>query len=178
MKPIRVVSRRRVYQGWSTLYVDDLELEGRPTTYPHEVVSLNCPYGVAVLPFLDEEIVLLLRQYRHPVQRVLLEIVQGGGHDNEAPKDAALRELLEETGYTAELTHLGTMYPLAGFAAHVIEVYEGHAMRKVAEAEQLPEERFEIVTMPYKTLVDQIAAGEHCESTLAFAVLKHELTRR
>jgi ADP-ribose pyrophosphatase len=58
--------------------------------------------AVAVAAFTDDNKMILTKQYRHPFRKIIYDIPAGGAEDSETPEQAALRELEEETGYTAE----------------------------------------------------------------------------
>jgi hypothetical protein len=58
--------------------------------------------AVAVAAFTKDNKMVLTRQYRHPLRRLIYDLPAGGIKDAETPEQAALRELEEETGYTAE----------------------------------------------------------------------------
>lgn len=82
------------------------------------------PGAVAVLAITDENRVVLVRQFRKPCERVLLEIPAGKLEPDEEPLSCAKRELLEETGYTAkEWIHLHSMFTSPGFADEYIHLY-------------------------------------------------------
>ena len=82
------------------------------------------PGAVAVLAFIDEDLLLLVEQYRHPTGRRLLEIPAGTREDGEAPEETAHRELREETGYGAEsLIRLGGAWMGPGFTSEYIDFY-------------------------------------------------------
>jgi ADP-ribose pyrophosphatase len=71
--------------------------------------------SVVVLPELDDGQILLVRQYRFPARQSLWELVAGGMEPGETPKEAARRELQEETGYRARtLEFLMVFYPSPG----------------------------------------------------------------
>lgn len=77
--------------------------------------------GAAVLPLFDNDDVLLIRQYRHPAGRVLLEAPAGRLELGEDPETAARRELVEETGYQANtLTFVTKFYALPGYSTEVL----------------------------------------------------------
>lgn len=60
------------------------------------------PGSVAIIPFLDNETIILIEQYRNAIEKAILEIPAGTLEINEKPIECARRELLEETGYLAK----------------------------------------------------------------------------
>lgn len=83
------------------------------------------PGAVVIVPLLDDGRVLLERQFRYPVQRVMIEFPAGkldaNGEDRLA---CARRELLEETGYTArEWAHAGQLHPLIAYSTERIDIF-------------------------------------------------------
>lgn len=79
------------------------------------------PGAVVIVPVLPDRRVVLVRQYRHPVGRTLLELPAGMLESTETPARCALRELAEETGYSAgKLTALGAVYPSPGILSEVM----------------------------------------------------------
>lgn len=82
------------------------------------------PGAVAVLPLLDDGRILLERQYRYPLQQVLLELPAGKIDPGESIFACAVRELQEETGHTArEWARAGRLHNAAGYADEVIEIW-------------------------------------------------------
>ncbi len=82
------------------------------------------PGAVVVLPMLDDGRVVLERQYRYPVGRVMTEFPAGKLDAGEAPWACGQRELLEETGYTArEWAYAGLMHLAVAYSTEVIHVY-------------------------------------------------------
>ncbi|MFT5290592.1 MAG: ADP-ribose pyrophosphatase [Planctomycetota bacterium] len=80
--------------------------------------------AVAVLPLLDDGNVILVRQYRHAIGDWLLEIPAGRLEPGEAPAEAAIRELEEETGYRAKnLVSLGNLLPAPGFCSESLALF-------------------------------------------------------
>lgn len=116
------VASEKIFQGKViTMQVDTVKLpNGDQAT--REIV--RHPGAVAVLAVTDEERVVLVRQYRKPCDRVLLEIPAGKLEPGEEPLACAKRELLEETGYKAkEWIHLHSMFTSPGFADEYIHLY-------------------------------------------------------
>jgi ADP-ribose pyrophosphatase len=82
------------------------------------------PGAVMILPVFDDGRVLLERQFRYPVGRVLLEFPAGKLDPNEDELTCAKRELQEETGYTArEWTFLTRIHPVISYSTEFIDIY-------------------------------------------------------
>jgi ADP-ribose pyrophosphatase len=82
------------------------------------------PGAVMVVALLDDGQVVLERQFRHPMQKVMIEFPAGKLDAGEAVLDCARRELLEETGYTArEWARAGVMHPVISYSTEFIEVW-------------------------------------------------------
>lgn len=81
------------------------------------------PGAVAILAQRGEDL-LLVRQYRYPIEQLTLEIPAGKLDLGEEPLTCALRELREETGYRGTLVHLGTFYSTPGFTDEVMHLYK------------------------------------------------------
>lgn len=99
------------------------------------------PGAVAVLAVTDDDKVILVRQFRKPCSRTLVEIPAGKLEPGEQPLESAKRELLEETGYRAdEWQHLHSMYTSPGFADEMIHLYVAKGLSKGKQ--QLDEDEF------------------------------------
>lgn len=83
-----------------------------PAGMVHEREVIRHPGSVVILPCVDDRHVCLIRNYRVAVQQSLIELPAGTLEDGEKPRDTAVRELIEETGYRAD-----TMLPLHSFYA-------------------------------------------------------------
>lgn len=85
---------------------------------------LRHPGAVAILVVNEKGEVLLERQYRTPVEKLILEIPAGKLEEGEAPQDSAHRELFEETGMTAQrMEYLGDALLAPGYSDEVIRIY-------------------------------------------------------
>jgi 8-oxo-dGDP phosphatase len=122
--------------------------------------------AVAIVPVTDDGEVVLLRQYRQALREHLLEIPAGTlDVDGESPTDAALRELAEETGYTARsLEHLVTFHNSAGWTDERTHVYlaRGLAVDGAPEGFEAEDEEadMELVHLELATACEAARAGE------------------
>lgn len=134
------------------------------------------PGAVAILALDDEENLLLVRQYRHPAGRVLLEIPAGtldpsaDGEGVEPHAEAARRELEEETGYRAGSWELLTSFWTApGFATELMHLYLATDLRPAHADRRGPDEdeRLHLVSLPWRVALAMAEAGEiHDAKTL------------
>lgn len=84
-----------------------------------------------IIPFLTEEKIILLRQFRPVINSYLYEFPAGTLKRGELPLSCARREILEETGYTAKkLTFLGKIYPVPGYSTEKIFIYKAQKLKK------------------------------------------------
>jgi ADP-ribose pyrophosphatase len=117
------------------------------------------PGAVLMLPILADGRLVLERQFRYPVGRVMLEFPAGKIDPCETPLATAQRELREETGYTAGTwEHLGTVHPEIGYSTEFIEMYIATDLAHVGA--QLDEGEFlDVVLMPEDELLAAFDAG-------------------
>ena len=117
------------------------------------------PGAVLMLPILADGRLVLERQFRYPVGRVMLEFPAGKIDPCETPLATAQRELREETGYTAGTwEHLGTVHPEIGYSTEVIEMYIATNLAHVGA--QLDDGEFlDVVLMPEDELLAAFDAG-------------------
>lgn len=129
--------------------------------------------AVCVIPVTDDGMVVMERQYRYPVDEVILEIPAGKleykGEDHEA---AARRELEEETGYQArELIPLGKFYPACAYSDETIWMYLAKGLTKGQR--HLDEDEFlDVELLPLRELVSMVLRGEIPDAKTQIAVLK------
>jgi ADP-ribose pyrophosphatase len=118
------------------------------------------PGAVLIAPMLANGELVLERQYRHPLSTVFLEFPAGKIDVGEAPQACALRELQEETGYTArEIGHLGDIHNAIAYSDEVIHLYAARGL--TAGKAKLDEHEFlETCTMSLEDLLSQIRAGQ------------------
>jgi len=83
------------------------------------------PGGVAIVAFKDEDTIILVEQFRKPIDSVLLELPAGKLEKGEDPRECGIRELEEETGYKAKnFDYLGKIVTTPGFTNEYIYFYK------------------------------------------------------
>src|SRR6266508_5224296 len=93
-----LLDSKKVFEGRVFDVTVDTVREGEQT-YVREVVHHSG--SAVILPAFDDGTIALVRQYRHPAVKYLLELPAGGLEDRERPEEAAARELEEELGLVA-----------------------------------------------------------------------------
>ena len=134
--------------------------------------------AVCVVPLLKDGSVLLERQFRYPVNRVMIEIPAGKlDSKTEDPQEAARRELLEETGAVAgELLDLGLFLPACAYSDETIHMYA--AKNLTFREQKLDEDEFlNVFTMPLEDAVNEVLSGNIPDAKTQTALLKVWLLR-
>ena len=87
--------------------------------------------AICVIPFKDENTVLMVEQYRVALNEFILEFPAGKLEEDEDPMDCCLRELEEETSFTSSnITYLGKIATTAGFCDEIIHIYKAENLEK------------------------------------------------
>lgn len=129
--------------------------------------------AVCVIPVTDDGNVIIERQFRYPINSVITEIPAGKLDSvTEDRLEAAKRELLEETGITAdEWIDMGIYYPAAAYSDEKITMYLAKGLHKGTQ--KLDEDEFlNIEEVPLASLVDKVMSGEITDGKTQVAVMK------
>ena len=136
--------------------------------------------GAVVMLAIDgEDRVLLVRQYRYPVGRILMELPAGKLDPGEEPLACARRELAEETGMGArEWRRLGTLLTTPGFTDEAIHVFLATGLEPVEGAGPDEDEFLQAVRLPVNELEDLVRRGEVQDAKTLAALYLWRLTGR
>ena len=131
-------------------------------------------YGdwATILALTKQQEVVLIRQYRHGAQKVILEL-PGGALDSkeEAPIQAARRELMEETGYTSDtFIQIGCVSPNPANQTNLIYSFLALDAEKVGDQELDDTEDIEVILKPLEEVIRMAKTGELFQSMQVSAV--------
>ena len=129
--------------------------------------------AVCVIPVTEDGQVVVERQYRYPIDRVITEIPAGKLDSPDEDRLSAIqRELREETGYTAEeWISLGDFHPAPAYSDEYISMYMARKLRR-GERHLDEDEFLDVCTVPLTELVEDVMAGRISDAKTQTAVLK------
>jgi ADP-ribose pyrophosphatase len=170
----RITSSRYPFSGkLIKVRVDEVVLPRGRKTERETVVHR----GAVAIVGMDKGKILMERQYRHAVGRVLWEIPAGTIEENEKPQECAKRELMEETGYIAEkMKEIIRFYVAPGYSTEVIYVYLANRLKR--EKVSLEEdESIETQFIPIEDALDMIRTNkiEDAKTIIGLLLVKGNL---
>ncbi|MGL4848522.1 MAG: NUDIX domain-containing protein [Clostridium sp.] len=118
------------------------------------------PGASAIIPFIDDENVILVKQFRAALNKILIEIPAGKLEKGEDPFICAKRELEEETGFKSDnIEYLGTIATGAGFTDELIHIYKATKLYEgIKEGDE--DEFIDIVKISMSEVKRMIKCGE------------------
>ena len=151
------IESTKVFSGRVFDVTVDTVREGNKT-YVREVVHHRG--SAVILPAFDDGTIALVRQYRHPTVKYMLELPAGGLNDRERPEEAGARELEEELGLVAgKLEKLCEFFVSPGFCAEKMWLYLATDLTETAPRPE-DDEVIEVVRLPIKRALQMITDGE------------------
>ena len=151
--------------------IEHMEVKvGNKGWHPYQII--RHPGGVAVVPLHDDGTVTLIRQLRPAVGEFLLELPAGRLSPGEPPEACGRRELLEETGLSAErFQSLGSIHPTPGICDERIHLYLATGLTQ-GEAEQEPYEDIEVLRLPFDEVLALAEIGAITDSKTVAALFR------
>jgi len=142
----------------------------KPTGAEAPFVVCDSADWVLVIPVTAEGEVVMIRQFRHGVQKVVLEVPGGVVDAGESPQEAAVRELREETGFTAgRVRLLGTMMPNPAINSASCHVVLAENCRRTDAPQLDPFEKIDVLARPLDEIPNMIQSGELCHALVIAA---------
>jgi ADP-ribose pyrophosphatase len=166
----KTLSSKKIFKGRIIdLYVEEVELPNGKTS-SREIVKH--PGAVAVIAITPENKIVMVEQFRKPLERNLVEIPAGKLEKGEEPETTARRELEEETGYTCtHLKPLISFYTSPGFADELVHLFLAEDLKKLSEAAELDEDEFvEVMEVTLEEAEEMIANKRIYDAKTAYAV--------
>lgn len=119
------------------------------------------PGGAVVVPVKDDGKIILVKQFRYPLQKTLIELPAGKLEKGEDPLVCATRELEEETGYkSASIKKLGEIYTAPGYCTEILHIYSATELIPGNHNREEGEQGMEILELSMNEIQMMIMNGE------------------
>ncbi|HEX5081646.1 MAG TPA: NUDIX hydrolase [Blastocatellia bacterium] len=167
--PLQLLESEKIFKG----VIFDVERDRLRNENGVEIIRevVRHPGGAGALPVFDDGRVALVKQYRHPARRELLEIPAGKIEHGETPEICAAREVEQEIGFRpGRIEKLLEFYSTPGFCEERLYVYVATALTPSAQA--LDHDEFvEVVYMPFAEAVKMAECGDIEDSKTIIGLL-------
>ncbi|MFR0880991.1 MAG: NUDIX domain-containing protein [Oscillospiraceae bacterium] len=166
----KTVSSESVYKGRIFEVTKDVALLENGKEVLRDVVHHSG--GVTVIPLTENNEILMVKQYRYPHHKAILEIPAGKIEPGEKHYDCGKRELLEETGCTcSNYEYLGEIIPTPAYVSEVIHLYLATGLE--FSKQDLDEDEFlDVEKIPLEKAVEMVMNGEITDSKTQIGILK------
>ena len=113
------------------------EIRRLPNGRRIQLETIEHPGAVLIVPFLNADRLVLIRQFRPVLNMYLYELPAGTLNPGERPLSCAGRELMEETGYRAgTLVKVGKIFPVPGYSTEVITIFKAQQLKSIKQISQ------------------------------------------
>jgi ADP-ribose pyrophosphatase len=157
---VKIIEKKIVWEGKFIRFVLIKYIDSSGTIREWESFErVNCKGIVAVVPVTDNKEVLLIRQFRPPVNGYVIEFPAGLNDKGDTLQEAARRELLEETGYTAKKMVFLTEGPLSsGASGEILTAYLANGLEFKGVGKRDETEDIELLKVPIKEVESRLSA--------------------
>lgn len=167
--PPTVTKSTLVHDGFCRVRCDSLQL-ANGQIHPYYTITTK-PRAAIVIGTTRDGQLLVVEEYRHSIGRIILGAAGGFVNKDETPEQAARRELLEETGYSAEkITRLGTAFPLPGLLDQQVYYFHAENVFKTTAPALDGAESLQALLITPAALKEAIAGGKSLDSALCTAL--------
>lgn len=135
------------------------------------------PGGVGIVAITENDEIILVKQYRKPLDKAIYEIPAGKLDAGEHHRVCGVRELEEETGLSANVfDYMGFIYPSPGFTDEVTHVY---LAKELTQGETHPDEDefLDVEKVPFEKALKMVMDGEINDAKSVFGILKYNMMR-
>lgn len=160
---------RNIFRGkLLDVYVDEVILPSGKVAIREYIKH---PGAAVVIPYVGNNKLMFVKQYRYPVREVTVELPAGKIDPGEDPITTIDRELIEETGYKAgSFVELFCFYPSVGYTNEVLHVYWAQNMNYVGEKPD-PDENIEVLEISISEAIEKIFSGDIKDSKTIIGIL-------
>lgn len=170
-KPWKILETKDLYPGFR---LDNCE---RPDGSTFDMYRLDYNDEILIFALTKKQEVILIKQYRHGVQKAILELPGGSVDEGESPLEAAKRELMEETGFTSDtFIEVGRSSPIPAILTNTVYYFLALDAEQIGEQSTWDAETIEIFLTPLDEVVAMAKRGDlssALNSSALFFVLAH-----
>lgn len=155
--------------------VDEIEYNGTGNKSFRQVAVH--PGGAVIVPVNDRGRIVLISQYRYPLNEVVFELPAGKLEKGEDPMVCASRELTEETGYSAKkLSKLGKICTTPGFCSEILHIYLATGLVPGNHAREEGEEDIQLFEFTLEEIDEKIKSGEIVDGKTISGIYMYKLS--
>lgn len=160
----KVIDSKVYYEGKVLkLQVDEIQYDSTSNRGIREIAIH--PGGAVIVPITNEGKFVLVKQFRYPLKKELIEFPAGKLDEKEDPFICAKRELKEETGYESdEISYLGKIYTAPGYCTELLYIYLAKNLKSGNHSREEGEREMQILELNFQDVVELIKNEEIVDS--------------